>query len=195
MASATKEQLDILKAANDEREQQLKKADAQLETSEEQIKRLKEQVGIMENQNHALENEVGKLNQLAETFALESHERLVQLATSGAQLARSEAQLDKAKSQLAEQEEQIKKLWEIHGNLRLALQGLAVAGDTFDHFGGILAQHAETLSERIDHITETSANLDQTATVLAHLTQSLENHIESNRHLSQTRALLYGGMP
>jgi predicted nucleic acid-binding Zn-ribbon protein len=184
MAAATKEQLETLKAANDEREAQLKKADAQLqkadaqiETSEEQIRRLTKEMETLERHNRLLEDEVSELNEITTALNSESEERQEQLA--------------KSEKQIAEQEAQIKKLWEIHGNLRLALQGLAVAGDTFDQFGGILTQHAATLSERIDQISETTTNLDQTAAVLADLTHSLENHIETDRGLRQTRALLF----
>jgi len=177
MAAATKQQLDTLKAANDQREEQLKKADEQLETSEEQIKRLKDELQTLETQNQLLSKEVSELNDITEALNSESEERQKLLA--------------KSEAQVAEQEEQIKKLWEIHGNLRLALQGLAVAGDTFDQFGGILTQHTATLSERIDQISQTTNNLDQTAAVLSELTHSLENHIKTDRGLSQTRALLF----
>jgi len=177
MAAATEEQLETLKAANDEREAQLKKADAQLETSEELIVKLQEQLAEREKQNNRLHNEVVSLTELTEALNAESQARLDQLVQS--------------QRQIDEQEAQIKKLWEIHGNLRLALQGLAVAGDTFDQFGGILAEHTATLSERIDQISETSAQLDETASVLSHLTHSLENHIDKDMSLQHTRALLF----
>lgn len=170
MAAATKEQLDTLKAANEERK-------GQLEKSSEQIVRLEAQVAETEKQNQLLQGEVSKLSALTSALNAESQERLAQLATS--------------QKQIEEQETQIKKLWEIHGHLRQALQGLAVAGDTFDHFGGILAEHTATLSERIDQISATTQNLDETAAVLSHLTHSLETHIERDRNLIQTRALLF----
>lgn len=100
--------------------------------------------------------------------------------------------LEKQKLQLLEQEEQIKKLWEIHAQLRQALQGLAVAGDTFNQFGYVLSGHIETLSEKIDHLNETSNNLDNTAAMLNQLTHSLESHINNDDELKRNRDILFG---
>ena len=163
VAAATQEQLDTLKAANDERGEQLLESAAQLEETQKH--------------NERLSQELIKLSDLTDQLTQENQVR--------------ENQLKKSEQQILEQEAQIKKLWEIHGNLRLALQGLAVAGDTFDQFGGILAEHSATLSEKIDHLSETTEKLDETAAVLTHLTQSLDRHIESDQELTRTRQLLF----
>uniref|UniRef100_A0A6C0BNB4 Uncharacterized protein n=1 Tax=viral metagenome TaxID=1070528 RepID=A0A6C0BNB4_9ZZZZ len=170
VAAATQEQLDTLKAENDERNEQLQESAAQLQETEKSNAELRRQV-------------------------VQLSEQLVTLDETSADLMRQnevrEAQLRQSEQQIQEQEAQIKKLWEIHGNLRLALQGLAVAGDTFDQFGGILAEHSATLSEKIDHLADTTDKLDETAAVLTHLTQSLDRHIETDRALIHTRELLF----
>lgn len=129
--------------------------------------------------------------QLTESAAqIEEQNRL--LKEQEQMMKESAEQIEQRDRQLKEQEEQIKKLYEIHAQLRQALQGLAVAGDTFNQFGYVLSGHVETLSQKIDHLQETTNNLDQTASMLSQLTQSLENHINSDESLLQTRELMFG---
>lgn len=179
-------QLDLMRKEHEKRAEQLKEAEeqiqemkvqgekrqAQLEQSASQIVALSDQVQKMETQNQAmthenirLANEIGKLGDLCNT--LRTHElNLID-------------QDEKSKKQIVEQEEQIKKLWEIHAQLRLALKNLSVAGDTFNQFEGVLSQHAQTLSEKITKLEMTSVHMDETVAVLTDLTSSLQNHIKA----------------
>lgn len=106
-----------------------------------------------------------------------SDHRDQQLLDAQTQIDQMTRDAETREQQLHEQDEQIKRLWEIHAQLRMALKNLAVAGDTFDHFGGVLAEHVTTLSDRIDQLDSTSAKLDDTAAVLQTLSSSLEHHI------------------
>lgn len=107
----------------------------------------------------------------------DSELRAQQLQQSHEQIEQLEHDAAVRKDQLAEQNAQIKRLWEIHAQLRLALKNLAVAGDTFNHFEGVLSEHASTLSDRINDLEGTSSKLDETAAVLSNLTHSLQTHI------------------
>lgn len=163
LASAMNKQLDRLKQSNDERADQLEEAG-------DQLKELTGQNAQLRGEVKRLSQEVIKLGDLTNTL---------------------QAQNEQRRQQIVDQEEQIKKLAEIHVQLRLALQGLAVAGDTFDGFGQVLSEHVATLSEKIDHLSVTSEKLDATASVLTHLTTTLDRKIATDRSLCTARTLLF----
>lgn len=144
------------------------------EDSERRKEQLRQQEELIKKQEEQLKTQVDLVNQQKE------------------QIDTQEQLLEKQKGQLLEQEEQIKKLWEIHAQLRQALQGLAVAGDTFNQFGYVLSGHMETLSQKIENLSETSNSLNNTAVMLNQLTHSLENHINNDDELKRNREILFG---
>jgi chromosome segregation ATPase len=158
-----REQLLEMKIHNTQREEQLHKSATQILEQAQQLEDLHISNDKYQSENSRLAKEVARLGDLV--VCLDHAEQGLK------------KQLVQSQAQLVKQEDQIKRLGEIHVQLRLALQNLSVAGDTFNQFGGILSQHAQTLSEKIENLSNTSNQLNATASVLNDLTNSLQHHI------------------